>query len=93
MPVANCRERKSSAYCAVATSAALCAVLQTRDNWRRTAPYWLCLAVVWGLAGPVSENPRYYERGWHRLHALMHCAGAAGLTSLANLLLSEGCTP
>lgn len=73
----------------VATSAVLCDLSKDPiclDN----IPFWLSLMAVWSVSGPVSRHPQYYERGWHREHAAMHCAAAAGLTALANILVDEG---
>ena len=72
----------------VATSAAVCLCLPSALS-AETAPFWLSLLAVWSAWGPASRNPRYYERDWHRPHATMHCAAAAGLTTLANVLRAQ----
>ena len=73
----------------IATASALCAFYYHAPLCAETAPYWLSLLAVWSVSGPVSKNPRYYERGMHRAHAAMHCTAAAGCCSLMNVFLHD----
>ena len=84
-------ERVDQVQCriTIATASALCAFYA--PLCAETVPYWLSLLAVWSVSGPVSQNPRYYERGMHRAHAAMHCTAAAGCSSLMCVLLRDKC--
>ena len=80
------RVDQAMCYATAAMCLAICALSGYHPFHAETLPCWLSLIAAWGVSGPVSENPRYYERGWHRLHGAMHCTAAAGLTAFARVL-------